>query len=458
MNAPKDGKVDYQSLLNLSSDDLNAKIRSGEIVVPKSTQERERLATFSNLAPGSPERQLIADAAAGKEPGSEPQPEPQPSEPPKAEEPAPKPAPAEPEPKGPEPAPQPAPAPEPSATPWWQERGYESEEEAVGAIDTLRGAVSEQQQKVSALQRQVDEKNAQDGKLGRELKEARDKLARLEAAQAGRAPSATAPGEPAQMPTRPNPNDPKYEDGLMDEKYLADLDAYEQARDAKIASLSDELAKTRGRVDEVSSTVTESQKAREKAQADTANGRFWETLRDFQKKFGLTTTQDIRTINDNVNSSEGGRAYWASLPKADQVAFNKVAKAAQLYATMENGVFKPRYKTVAGALADNGLMGEYSQPTETPLTPEEEKAAREKKRAEQAASASVPGSQSLSSGDEPQGQEMSTEEAKQRLAVLNDIRGKNPMAFQKDEKLFAEFNALLKRFGLKPKEPVKNRR
>jgi hypothetical protein len=53
---------------------------------------------------------------------------------------------------------------------------------------------------------------------------------------------------------------------------------------------------------------------------------------------------------------------------------------------------------------------------------------------------------------------MSTEEAKQRLAVLNDIRGKNPMAFQKDEKLFAEFNALLKRFGLKPKEPVKNRR
>jgi hypothetical protein len=389
-------KEDLQKVKEMSKEDVIAKMRSGEIVPPAKGKDRDEFLSFVGMS--KEEREKILNQ------------EQNPSDT-KVEEGAPVVPPAA--------AAEDKKAPEPPKDQWWKVLGYESEEKAAEAHKVLVETAARQQSIIDSL-------NAKEGKRGQDLKRLRDENEKLikdmEVAKAASAPKIEKP----QRPKRPDPK--QFEDGALDEKYTAafaqyevDLDAYEQKNEVYLTE-----------------TITRKAAPPVVPPAPVIDNAPWEKLwnndiPEFQKQHGLVTTVSIKQISDayhaahpsnaNNNAAEkaSANAFLKTVPPADLAAFEKVKDAVDVAYDFSSGVPEPKYKTIAGALFDNGLIGEgkpFNTVVPVRMTAAEEAAARERERQKNQGSATPPPTAAMASGDKNVGDMASVDQKTDRLKML----------------------------------------
>jgi len=446
--------IDYAALRDKSQQDVTDMLKSGELALPPKGAQRDE---FEKFVAGTPEERDAFIAGQSPEPSS------QPSEEPGGEPPAPAAAP-EPSAAGTPPSPSPA-APEPSAPaspepsekkPWWEEDGYASEEEAVQKFRKAR----EHNQRLTD---QLDERNGTNGQLGRENKELRSKLAEFEQNQqpAAPAPGTQQPPSAIEIPKPPSPADFGLEADDVDDyqKALAEhntkltetLAALSQRYDTQAA----ELKSVKDGVAQHDQYFTTSKQETAKQQQAKAWGDMWDNVRTFQKDYGLSTSKDIAEINAAVLKKD--KAYLDALPEQDMQAFDKVAKAVgAAYDFGEEGTPRAKYRTIHGALVDNGLADDYTVAVPASQSAEERNQANQGKQQQIDTTVSVPPADNVAGTEDDlgSGAEMSDEDAQLELARLDKLRSANPLAFQKDKDAYEKYVKLRKRFGLKAPRAV----
>jgi len=442
--SPQDSKVDYAGLKGMSKQDIIAQMTSGALTPPPRGPGRTAFEEFVTMEADSEEREAFIKAQSGEQEPETPESQQHAGNLPDT---APPPAPSDDTHTAPAAAG--APPPEPQDTePWWKKRGYGSEDEAVSAIDTLRNASEEQR-------RQIDKRNAEDGRVGRENKELRKKLEALESKAPPADADATAFELPDEAPKPPSIAD--FDGNMLDDDYVAarskydvDMAEYTGKLSAGIRNASKKIADMEGKLDQVSSVANDVQASKaatgDKVKWDT----MWSAMRDAQKEFGLETSVDIETINTHALAKNA--AWINSLPASDRAAYDKVRQIAYAYADFgEDGTSAPtpRYKTVKGAIADMGLQITRVPATDSvALTPAEEAAQREAKLLELNGTTQVPPVSQDSGGDTPT-DGLSDVDASARLMALNAKRDKDPKAFAANAHEVGEFNRLLSRYGMK---------
>lgn len=288
---------------------------------------------------------------------------------------------------------------------WWEEDGFEDETKAV---ETSREA----RRLNAALQNTIDALNAKEGKKGQETKKMREELETLRKEKEELLKKTQPTEEKAPVrPTRPNPKD--YEDGKLDDRYDADLMKYEDDLANYTESMIEYKAKVavKGITESVNTFKTEvSQKLEAPAgnQGDPLENVFKTDVVAFQKKYGLEMSVDAWAVNKAVLTYQGSsdpeekaraKKFWDSLTPVDRQKWGKIVKAVTVAYDIQDNVPTPRYKTIDGALFDNGLVDEYKIITETKLTPEQEAAAREQKKRENDGTVSVPPAASAAGKD-----------------------------------------------------------
>ena len=394
-------KEDKEKIGSLSQQEITEKLKKGEIALPP-VSDRNEFFTFVAKSPEERAKEINGDAG---QPG----------------------APATPATSGTDAGKggEGSAAQTPSSSgedPWWKkEFGYDSEDKVKETHKSLL-------ETTSRLQQQIDQMNAKGGKTGQELKQYKEKVASLESELAGFRKKTEI--KKPELPKVPRPSD--YEDGLLDERYASDLEKYNE----DMAVYTENLLQYSSHVTEQKiETVEEKIRNIPKSEPSGPTGfdkMFDNEIPDFQKRFGLETTVSIRYMNDLVVKSqskdpvEAARAKQliSSLAPNDVNAYNKVTQAiAVAYEGLDEGNPRLRYRSIEGALFDNGLIGEgktFNTVKQSQLTPEQEKELIEKKRKENEQSVSAIPASSATSQDIPPASGQTFDEKQKRFKDLLD--------------------------------------
>jgi hypothetical protein len=307
--------------------------------------------------------------------------------------------------------------------PWWKkELGYDSEEKLKETHKSLL-------ETTQRLQTQIDQLNATGGKKGQELKQHKEHIAKLESELAGlrKKPEITEPVRPKK------PRVADYEDGALDEKYIKDTEAWD---DAMI-----EYESKRKLFDDHKQTVTIEgfeEKIRSTQKSEPSGVGAMDTffnvdVPDFQKRFGLETTVSVRYMNDLVMKSQSkdpaevakANKLISELPPSDVQRYNLVNQAmAVAYEGLQEGTPKLKYRTIESALFDNDMLGDgkaFNKIKQSQLSPEDEKAMFEKKRKENEQSVGALPAAGATSRDVPPASGQTIDEKKKRLKDLVDV-------------------------------------
>jgi hypothetical protein len=314
---------------------------------------------------------------------------------------------------------------------WWEELGHASAKEA---IDSHKKIYALNQQ----LQTTLDNINAKEGKRGRELKELKEEkdriLKELDELKAKSTPVVKKPTKPV----RPNPKD--FDEGVLDPGYQEKRDEYTDAMEVYNEQLlAFERQENQKRIDELRTVIPKKEDTEGESTPDGAVSA-WKKLYDedipaFQKKFGVETTVPIGLISENLNKQNGittkdaaemarGKAFIDSVPKRDMEIYAKVRTAVEMaYDFTSKGPVSKYAKGMETAIIDHDMLGEgkaFNIVKPTSLTPEEEKALREKKNKENESTVSpIPGSK-LANGDASASSTMTKEEKTKRYKDLMD--------------------------------------
>ena len=375
--------INYNDLKDLSSKDIQTKIRSGEIVVPgRGTEERERFLEFA--ASDKDSRQKFIDSLTPedqgenegieetKESSSEEKPiEPVPEEPKTKDEQT-----DTSQEEGGE---------QKQPSPWWSEDGFGSEEEVREAL-----------KKKNEL---IDRFNAERGKYGLELKKLKEGLSKGEQS-AEKKPDDKEKDKPQKAerplrPKRPNPSD--YDDGIYDDKYLEAVNEYDESMvkyesefEAYITNKKPEWYKE---VEEVKGHIESD--LRQKRQNEIK--QFWAKMYDndipeLQKEYGLKTSVPVKDMseafsimnNPSADESDKTRAkiFISGLPKKDLENYDKIRVATECKYDFSTGKPVAQRNTWAATIIDYDLKG-YNKVNQNAFLTQEEKQELEKKQTEQ---------------------------------------------------------------------------
>jgi hypothetical protein len=383
------------------------------------------------------------------EPGAPPVSGEQPPEPPKSPEP--------PKPEG------------ATLEPWWKARGYESEQQAVEAIDKLKDVVAVQKQ-------QVDRFNAERGKIGKHVVDLETEIEDLKKAQP--APSKPEAKPRPQRPKRPLLKD--FENDALDANYHNALAEYEAKLESYEKELEDYLVsiKPNGfedmekRLDSITKKAeasfkhveTEAQKEAREAGA-AAYDDMWKEAEAIQADYDLKTSVPPRTINEymlaldpkndkvfTADQKAEARKFMDSLSPADKKRFDGLAEIINVMYGFDSGAPTRKYRTREAAMIDHGLHTKYKKAPTDELTQEERAALLEKQRKDREETVSALPASSLQSGDRPIGAGAGEKDI-ERLKVLArkykdavDAGVKFAEAFEASPD-FAEFKTLRMKLG-----------
>jgi len=388
---------ELEKIKGLSAEEINAKMSSGEIVIPPKGKDRDDLLRFATLPANSGERNAFLDDIE-KVDGTPPE-----GEPPVAQEPQ-----TDSGVGDTPPAPEPAKEGE-SSEPKWKQMGFDSEESALGALEKLRNSTTAQQQA-------LDRFNAERGKTGQKLKDAQARIAEkekeLEALQAKLKENAPAPTTRPKIPALPSADD--FDDGIADDgytaalaKYRTDLSQYEASLEAYDTSIASRLAELdtvvsdlRPKVEKATSYVSETAESSAVSAVKEAWSDMWTSskLGSFTKEFQLDTSVSPQRISDawaviNSDSPDPGslavaQATVNGLSDLDKKNYTKIKQALESFYDFSTGVPRQKdYRTFKGCLSDLGLISQfkYEKPVE-PTKDEQRLHDEEKLRKESEAS------------------------------------------------------------------------
>jgi hypothetical protein len=350
-------KFDYATIKDLDQPAISAKIRSGEVKVPKDKEARDEFFKFASASDEDRVKML---------PQQQPAASPEPPKPP--EQSVPTPAPEAPKP------------PEPSE-PEWKRLGYESEAEAFEALKRSRELVDEQKST-------IDRFNAERGMLGRKVKELEEKVATIDKPKPPQEPSKPTPK--AARPKRPVEPDPgEFDDGVYDKKYkearqvyLSNMEKWEDQFASWLHSESGppkEIEELTKKVDEATEFVKANRTQAATAQIASQWGAFWDKeVATLQSKFGLKTTTSPRSISDDwatlsdstasMEMKKQAKTRLDSLPKSDHDVYAKIKQLAETRFDFSSGTPVSRYRSWEGAASDNGISLEPAA-RKAPLPP-----------------------------------------------------------------------------------------
>lgn len=419
---------------DLTKEELRDKIRSGEVTPPKKGPERDEFFKFIDMSKEQRETYLT-----GTEPPKSPE---EPPKEPQKEDP-PKPA-------------------ESLKEPWWKEMGYEDDEKAKEAHKNLLDLTTR-------LQTTVDKLNASEGRRGNELKRLSEERAALEKEIEELRKSSAPKIEKPTKPVRPKVAD--YENGALDEKYIADKEKYDEDMEVYLEKNAEYIRAETKR--EILETVPKPQKVVEAPKTDeTAWNKFFDKdIPEFQKRFNLVTTVPVRQISDSYNIADPNskatpqerataQAFLKSVPKADLDVYAKVKTAVEVAYDFDSGTPQSRYKSIEGALFDNGLIGEgkpFNVVKPVQLSEEEERSAREQARQKNDKVESTIPSSSLAGGDPKLSDSQNPEEEKRKYKDLLGLynvalnSGKDAQTRFEQSQEYAEMLTLRKKiFGKLP--------
>jgi hypothetical protein len=388
------------SVKDLTKEEVVAKMRSGELIPPKKGAERDEFFKFIDMSKEQREAHLSGDKPANP---------PAPAVPPKEE--------------GKEPPKEP---PKEAPKEMWEEMGYESKEKAVEAHRSLVDLNNR-------LQATLDSLNAKEGKRGSEMKrltEERDKILKeMDELKKASAPKIEKPVKPV------IPNPKNFENGAFDEKYLeayakweTDMDIF---TDKQATWLAEETTK---RVLEKMPKPDNHDHA--EPSGDSEWNKFFDTdIPEFQKRMNLVTSVPVRRISDAYITLDPksaatpqeravAQAFLKTVSQGDLDTYGKVKQAIDVAYDFESGIPHSRYKTIEGALYDNGMIGEgkmFNVVRPVQLSAEDERAARERARLEKGKSESaIPASQAAA-GDKKLSEAQSPDEDKTRYRTLTGM-------------------------------------
>ena len=372
------------AIKDLSKEEVIAKIRSGELTPPRKGTERDEFFRFVDM-----DKEKREGFLSGQEPqAAEPQKE-APKEPPQE------------------------PQKETQEEPWWKQMGYEDDLKAKEAHKNLLDLTTRLQSTVDAL-------NAKEGKRGNELKrltEEREKLSK-ELAELKKAPEVNRP----QKPVRPKPSD--YENGMLDEKYIEAKEKYDGDMDTYLDQNAEFIRETTKR--EILESLPKPEPVQQ-ASTEPWDRFFNQDIPEFQKRFNLVTTVPVRGISDAysvVNDAKASaqdrataQAFLKSVPENDLKAYAKVRTAVEIAYDFDTGIPQSRYKTIEGALFDNGLIGEgkeFNTVRPVQLSAEAERAARELARQKNDQTETTIAAAEMAGGDKKLSDHQTVEEKKTR--------------------------------------------
>lgn len=424
---------------DLSRDDILAKMRSGDLDVPREAGDREEFTKFVAMDSEQRDGYLSGiDSPDGEPKGEDEQasggdvkdvPEP--------------------------PVEQPDPPEEGSQSATEEEEEEGDDFLGYGSKEALADAHKSIMSRVGELQRQIDKINSSSGKLGRRNKDLEDEVKRLtgELDRLGKG-GETDEGHSSSQTAFPEPPDPeKYDSGVFDDDYQQAMSKYQREVNAIMRKQHEELHGLRGTIEELNTGVKKASEFVETTESQTreqAWGSFWDHIHQFQAKNNLSTSIPIEEINRAV--LERNRAVLDHLPKSDVEKYNKIRPLANEFADFSQGKPKLRYESVDSMVQANAeRWGAFApKPPTNGLTPEEDAALREKKRKQQEGNAEVPTSESQGSSTERIG-EMPNDAAVRRLKELQTMRSRNVQGFDGNKTLYGEYMSLRKRFGVAPR-------
>ncbi len=338
----------------------------------------------------------------------------------------------------------------PSGDPW-AELGYKSPTEVIEAHKSLL-------KQVASLSATIDGLNAKGGKTGQELKRLKEE--REELLKKINASTPSLESQKPQKPVRPRPE--QFEDGILDEEYQSALIEYE----SKAEKYFEDLVEFNSRKNKEEVTAAIELKFKEAAPAIVDDDGFGELFNNeipkFQERFNLVTVNSIKEISDAYNAASGSdpvrkaraEVFLSKVPPADKQKYELVKQAVENAYDFSSGKAVKKYKSIEGALFDAGLLGENSpyKPVikQAALTPEEERAAIEKRVNQNNSGVSAIPASHIPSGDPSITSAMTRDEKLNRykellteynVAINTKNGGKE--AFEKTEK-FSEWLNLRK--------------
>lgn len=417
--------IDVKELLTphkeLSKDEITAKVKSGEIVVPPKGEERDEFFKLASMSPEDREKEFQPAEPAEEDKGGE--------------------------------------GDAPPEKQWYEELGHDSAEKAVEAHTGLADLNNR-------LQATIDSLNTKEGKRGTQLKDLRAEVEKLRTERDELSKKANPPPTRPERPKRPNPKD--FEEGRIDEKYFEAMDQYETKREEYDEAIEYYLSETTNRsIEEVKAAL---EKQPEPAVDDDREDlsepwkNFWDTLDGFQKKYDLTTSIPARQISDNLirmgKGDAAAKQFIATVPKADMDKYAKVEKVAlAAYAIDDTNGPRLKYAKFDTVLTDHDFIGEgklIDTVKQSKLTPEEEQALREEQQRKTDGSVNPPPADKLAQQDRQPGATATREEIKKKYndllteyQIALNSGGHQQKAFEQSEK-FTEMAELRVKAGFKP--------
>ena len=388
-------RQEYETIKGLSTEDINAKMSSGEIEVPEKGPERDAFLNFAMLPADSAERNaFLDDLESGGSPAGDSAEDKQ------------EPTPADGDGGTTEDAGDGEGA--SSSDPKWKQLGYESEEAMYAAVETLKNDVITGQQA-------LDRFNAERGKIGQKVKDAEKRAAEREAeAEELRKKlkeNAPAPKTRPAIPELPSPDE--FDDGVADDKYTdamadyrrsvsqyqEDLAAYDASITSRLDSLQEVVSEIKPKVDRASSYVEDTSLSAAANATSAAWEGMWNStkLDKFVKDYQLNTTipaQQISnawaTINaakdaEPANRPDPGSLAVAqrtvnALTEADKANYGKVKLAIESFYDFSEGIPKEKhYRTFVGCINDLGLSDQFRYEREVEPNQDEQRLHDEEK-------------------------------------------------------------------------------
>lgn len=409
--------IDYSALKDLSQKEISDKVKNGEVKLPLPGKDREKFFEFAVADPdgrkkfidgldttpnppddkqGSTESEKPTDDKSGTEDsGTTPQKEGASSNP-------------------------------------FSELGYESEEEAAEALKNLRNVVNKQKTTIDNL-------NANSGKMGRELKELRERYSAPKSQEKTTGDVEKSIDKPVR-PKRPDPT--KFDDGTYDEKYAeafkkyeSELDKYEEDLMAYNANQKPEWYKDLAtKVDDVSKFVSTNVQQEQTKKVNSAWSKmFDDEIPAMQETYGLKTSIPIKDLSDafkvlsdpkrSVADKQEINEYLKTVPKNDIENYKKVQTLVSKRYRFDNGVPEQKYRTWDGVISDHGLQKEYVRtgiPGESGLTPEEKAQLEKQQKLKNEETATVPRSSGSAANDGKMHGDVSTEDQRTEFIQLRN--------------------------------------
>lgn len=410
--------IDYSALKDLSQKEIISKVKQGEVKIPVPGADRDKFFEFAvadsenrkkfidslDTSSASPPEEKQGDAEV-KKPADENQEIKKPDNSPEKEG--------------------------TSSNPF-VELGYESENEAAEALRNLRNVVNKQKTTIDNL-------NANSGKMGRELKELREKYSNHNLQDKKQDNGEKNIAKPVR-PKRPDPT--KFDDGTYDEKYVeafkkyeSELDKYEEDLLAYNANQKPEWYKDLAtKVDDVSNFVSTNVQQEQAKKINSAWSKmFDEEIPAMQETYGLKTSISIKDLSDafkvlsdpkrSVADKQEINEYLKTVPKTDIENYKKVQVLVSKRYRFDNGVPEQNYRTWDGVISDHGLQKEYTRvgvPGESGLTPEEKAQLEQQQKLKNEQIATVPKSSGNASQDGKMYGDVSIEDQKNEFLQLRN--------------------------------------